>query len=256
MIVTIGALSLIINYLAMEIFYFFSGMLAIPPGLLPDVLPLALPAVLLTVMAGYRVALYVGFFAAMISALMLNGSFNVALEGFVLSAVCGLMVRPAGNYRTFFLRAFICTAVTVWVLDFSWVWHVTAAPGELFYSMILALVNALFTAVAAMLLTFLFELLFNFSTNMSLMVLCDYNHPLLKELHIKDGKYPTDPYRLGRETKIPEGDVDFPGVIKALADIGFQGVMTIECELGGDNSEYVVKTKKYLEDLVKKSYKK
>jgi sugar phosphate isomerase/epimerase len=41
-----------------------------------------------------------------------------------------------------------------------------------------------------------------------------------------------------------------------LADIGFQGVMTIECELGGDNSEYVVKTKKYLEDLVKKSYKK
>ena len=80
--------------------------------------------------------------------------------------------------------------------------------------------------------------------------------PLLKELHIKDGKYPTDPYRLGRETKIPEGDVDFPGVVKALADIGFQGVMTIECELGGDNSEYVVKTKKYLEDLVKKSYKK
>ena len=133
MIVTIGALSLIINYLAMEIFYFFSGMLAIPPGLVPDVLPLALPAVLLTVMAGYRVALYVGFFAAMISALMLNGSFNVALEGFVLSAVCGLMVRPAGNYRSFFLRAFICTAVTVWLLDFSWVWHVTAAPGELFY---------------------------------------------------------------------------------------------------------------------------
>lgn len=80
--------------------------------------------------------------------------------------------------------------------------------------------------------------------------------PLLKELHIKDGKYPTDPYSLGRETKIPEGDVDFPGVIKALADIGFQGVMTIECELGGDNFEYVVKTKKYLEDLVKKSYKK
>ena len=51
--------------------------------------------------------------------------------------------------------------------------------------MILAVVNALFTAIAAMLLTFLFELLFNFSTNMSLMVLCDYNHPLLKELHLK-----------------------------------------------------------------------
>ncbi|MBO5465671.1 MAG: sugar phosphate isomerase/epimerase [Alistipes sp.] len=80
--------------------------------------------------------------------------------------------------------------------------------------------------------------------------------PLLKELHIKDGKYPTNPYYLGRETKIPEGDVDFPGVVKALAEIGFEGVMTIECELGGDNSEYIAKTKKYLEDLVKDIYKK
>jgi sugar phosphate isomerase/epimerase len=80
--------------------------------------------------------------------------------------------------------------------------------------------------------------------------------PLLKELHIKDGKYPTNPYHLGRETKIPEGDVDFPGVIKALADIGFEGVATIECELGGDNSEYIAKTKKYLEELIKEAYSK
>ena len=80
--------------------------------------------------------------------------------------------------------------------------------------------------------------------------------PLLKELHIKDGKYPTNPYHLGRETKIPEGDVDFPGVMKALAEIGFEGVMTIECELGGDNSEYILKTKKYIEDLAKDAYKK
>lgn len=78
--------------------------------------------------------------------------------------------------------------------------------------------------------------------------------PLLKEMHIKDGKYPTDPYRLGRETKIPEGDVDFPRVIKALKDIGFTGVMTIECEMGGDNTQYVIDTKKYLEELVDKTY--
>ena len=78
--------------------------------------------------------------------------------------------------------------------------------------------------------------------------------PLLKELHVKDGKYPTDPYQLGRETKIPEGDVDFPRVVKALKDIGFTGVMTIECEMGGDNSQYIIDTKKYLEELVDKNY--
>ena len=185
MIVTVSAVSLGINYLAMETFYFFSGVLAIPPELIADALPLALPAVLLTVMAGYRVALYIGFFAAMISSLMLEASFSVALEGFVLSAVCGYWVRPSGNYRSYFLRAFLCVAITVWLLDFNMLWHITSAPKVLLFSLALAVANALFTAVAALLLTFLFELLFNVSTNMSLMVLCDYNHPLLKELHLK-----------------------------------------------------------------------
>ena len=185
MIVTICAMSLGINYLAMETFYFFSGALSIPPELILYSLPLALPAILLTVMAGYRVALYVGFFVAMVSALMLQGSFNAALEGFVLSALCGLVVRKSNNYRSFFLRSFFCVAITVWVMDFNWYWHLLHAPLILVYSLLLALGNALFTAIAALLLTFLFELIFNVSTNMSLMVLCDYNHPLLKELHLK-----------------------------------------------------------------------
>ena len=77
---------------------------------------------------------------------------------------------------------------------------------------------------------------------------------LLKELHAKDGKYPTNPYYLGRETKIPEGDVNFPELVKALKEIGFKGVMTIECELRGDNSAYVNETKKYLEGLIEQSY--
>lgn len=185
LLVTVSALSLGLDYLAMEVFYFFSGAFGIPPSLIADALPLALPAILLTVMAGYRVALYVGFFAAMVAALMLNGSFNVALEGFVLSALCGMIVRPSGNYRSFFLRSFTCVVISVWLLDFNMFWHLTTAPEMLVCSLALALANALFTAVTAMLLTFLFELLFNVSTNMSLMVLCDFNHPLLKELHLQ-----------------------------------------------------------------------
>lgn len=185
LIVTVAAMALIINYLAMEVFYFFSGVLAIPPELVADALPLALPAVLLAVTAGYRVSLYVGFFVAMVSALMLEGSFNVALEGLVLSSLVGLTVRRAGNYRAFFTRTFCSVFVTVWLLDFDLFWHITAAPRVLFFTGALAFGNALFTAVTALLLTFLFELLFNVITNMSLMVLCDFNHPLLKELHLK-----------------------------------------------------------------------
>ncbi len=78
--------------------------------------------------------------------------------------------------------------------------------------------------------------------------------PLLKDLHAKDGKYPTNPYYLGRETKIPEGDVNFPELIKALKEIGFTGPITIECELGGNNNQYILDTKKYLEELINQNY--
>ena len=44
-------------------------------------------------------------------------------------------------------------------------------------------------AILALLLIFLFEIVFNVSTNMALMVLCDYNHPLLIPL-LLDGVNP------------------------------------------------------------------
>ena len=185
LIVGVMILTLVINYLAVEGFYALSSILAIPPQLVPDALPLALPAVLLAVMLGYRVALYAGFFVSVVCALMLDGSFNVALEGLVLTALAGGMVRKAGNYRAYFIRILLGVWAAVWLLDFDLFWHLTAAPGVLIFTGFLAFGNGLLTAVLALLLVFLFELFFNVSTNMSLMVLCDFNHPLLKELHLK-----------------------------------------------------------------------
>lgn len=74
--------------------------------------------------------------------------------------------------------------------------------------------------------------------------------PLIKEFHAKDGKYPTNPYELGREVPIPEGEVDFPNVIKELKKNGFDGSITIEYELSGSSMEYLVKTRKYLQNLL------
>lgn len=76
--------------------------------------------------------------------------------------------------------------------------------------------------------------------------------PLIKEFHAKDGKYPdpSRPYELGREVPIPQGDVDFPGVIKELKKNGFKGALTIECELNGSRHDYVIETRKYLEKLL------
>lgn len=72
----------------------------------------------------------------------------------------------------------------------------------------------------------------------------------VRSFHIKDGFYPTDPYRLGREAPIPEGLVDFPGIIAFLRNNNFNGSLVIENEMSSNTRDYLVKTKKYLEDLI------
>lgn len=78
--------------------------------------------------------------------------------------------------------------------------------------------------------------------------------PLIKEFHAKDGKYPdpNNPYELGAEVPIPTGEVNFPAVIAELKKQGFKGAVTIECELNGTRHDYVVKTRKYLQELLDK----
>jgi len=71
----------------------------------------------------------------------------------------------------------------------------------------------------------------------------------VKSIHAKDGKYPTNPYELGKEVPIPQGDVNFPAIVAYLKQIKFKGNITIEYELAEKNYEYIVKTKKYLEKL-------
>jgi sugar phosphate isomerase/epimerase len=78
--------------------------------------------------------------------------------------------------------------------------------------------------------------------------------PLVKDIHAKDGTYPSreDPYNLGQEKPIPEGDVDFPAIIKILKEEGYKGAITIEYELNEKSQNYLAKTRKYLQDLIDK----
>ncbi len=72
----------------------------------------------------------------------------------------------------------------------------------------------------------------------------------VRSLHAKDGNYPTNPKQLGKEAPIPQGIVDFPGVISHLKETGFTGEIIIECEISGQNNDYVINTRKYLEGLL------
>lgn len=56
-------------------------------------------------------------------------------------------------------------------------------------------------------------------------------------VHAKDGLLPVDPMRLGHETPIGEGRVNFPLLIRELKRIGFNGDLIIEREISGEQQE-------------------
>jgi len=77
----------------------------------------------------------------------------------------------------------------------------------------------------------------------------------VRNLHAKDGKYPTNGKDLGAETKIGEGKVDFYGVIKGLHDVNYGGYITIEREIEGDQQiKDIMESKEYLQNIINEVY--
>ncbi len=179
-------IALICNYIGIEVFKMLSSeSRTLQPALVIDAVPLALVAVLMAAFLGFRVAMCTGFFVASITALMLDLSFEFALKGIVICSLTALAVRSATNYRSFFLRTIFSVFPLVWLLNaniFGAARNWQEVSRLALQSGSLAVGNALITAILALLLIFAYELLFNVTTNMSLMVLCDYNHPLLERM--------------------------------------------------------------------------
>lgn len=73
----------------------------------------------------------------------------------------------------------------------------------------------------------------------------------VRGVHAKDGFYPTNGMELGREVKVGEGKVNFPLFIKSLKECGYDGAITIEREISGEQQVKDIKdTKAYLESLI------
>jgi sugar phosphate isomerase/epimerase len=79
----------------------------------------------------------------------------------------------------------------------------------------------------------------------------DVLRPYIMGVHAKDGLYPTDPKKLGREVPIGAGKVNFPAFIGQLKKIGYQNPLTIEREIeGAKQTEDILAAKAYLEKLI------
>ena len=75
--------------------------------------------------------------------------------------------------------------------------------------------------------------------------------PHIQAMHAKDGRWPTDPARLGQEVLIGQGEVDFPKVLTGLHALGYRGAVTIERETSGPGQIADVKAEKlFLEHIL------
>lgn len=75
--------------------------------------------------------------------------------------------------------------------------------------------------------------------------------PHVRAVHAKDGLYPTDPTRLGREVPIGKGKVDFKKFFPRLREFGYGGPITIEREISGPQQiEDVKKSIDYLRGIL------
>lgn len=73
----------------------------------------------------------------------------------------------------------------------------------------------------------------------------------VRGVHGKDGLYPTDGHNLGQEVKLGEGKVNYPVFIKRLKEVGYDGSITIEREISGEQQiEDIKAAKAYLEQLI------
>ena len=73
----------------------------------------------------------------------------------------------------------------------------------------------------------------------------------VRGVHAKDGLYPTNGRHLGPEVKVGTGKVDFPKLIEGLKAHGFDGSLTIEREISGEQQlKDILRGKALLEELI------
>ncbi len=178
-------LALLANFGAFQLFfYFFRHGIAGSYELMLFMIPIPFGAALLTALLGNRTTVFASFLITSISALMIlpDRSFELALRWFAIALLMALITRNLTNYRSYFVRVFICGALLTAVINSDVIYSFYNQPETLKFISITILLNSFVCAMAALLAVFAFELIFNTDTSMSLMVLSDYNHPLLEKL--------------------------------------------------------------------------
>ena len=77
----------------------------------------------------------------------------------------------------------------------------------------------------------------------------------VRNLHAKDGCYPTNGHDLGKETKVGEGKVNFKALFEKLHELGYDSYVTIEREISGDQQlKDILESREYLQNIIDEVY--
>lgn len=77
----------------------------------------------------------------------------------------------------------------------------------------------------------------------------------VRNIHAKDGCYPTNGHDLGKETRIGEGKVDFKAFFAGLHELGYDSYVTIEREISGEQQlKDIVESRDYLQQIIDEVY--
>lgn len=77
----------------------------------------------------------------------------------------------------------------------------------------------------------------------------------VRNIHAKDGFYPTNGHDLGEETRIGDGKVDFRAFFKKLHELGYDSYVTIEREISGEQQLIdILESRDYLQHIIEDVY--
>ncbi len=77
----------------------------------------------------------------------------------------------------------------------------------------------------------------------------------VRNLHAKDGCYPTNGHDLGCETRIGDGKVNFRVVFQKLHELGYDSYVTIEREISGEQQLVdILESREYLQNIIDEVY--
>ena len=178
------ALCLLALALASLYRYLSAGLNWIPTWLAPFAVPITLTTMLAMLILGPSVALTVGLWSGLVSALIFGHNFEILLLGLGGALVAVLLLRNVRK-RSQVMRAGLAVGLLKGLLALAMAAMHQHLPGIFLQQAGTGVASGVIEAILALLLLPFVEWLFRHTTNISLLELTDMSHPLLQRLALE-----------------------------------------------------------------------